>query len=324
MKSEKDSHDRLKAAAVILAGGSSTRMGGIAKSDLIFENVTFITRKIRFAEQICSEIIISAGASETGVQMSDSLKNLAGDIPVRIVPDESKGHGPLMGILSALKASRFEVNFITTVDSPFFNMPLARYLIQSLGDNDAHVPIWNGYPEPLFAVYRKSCIPFIHGIIQENRRKIVSFYDRISVKYADSEVVKGYDADGSSFTNINTQEEYRKLVKNTGWKDLQGEERMTDERIYLTAKLTAKPGKFDVLREAILWVLPKSRAEEACVQYDPHTLVEDPDSIMFYEIWADEAGFKAHAASAHLAEFNEMLAGALAGPAELTFLKKLL
>jgi len=98
---------------------------------------------------------------------------------------------------------------------------------------------------------------------------------------------------------------------------------MADERIYLTAKVTAKPGKLDVLREAILWVLPKSRAEEACVQYDPHTLIEDPNSILFYEIWADDAGFKAHIASAHLAEFNGMLEGSLVGPAELIFLKKL-
>lgn len=98
---------------------------------------------------------------------------------------------------------------------------------------------------------------------------------------------------------------------------------MTDEKIYLTAKITAKPGKFDELRKAILWVLPKSRAEDACVLYDPHTLTEDADSILFYEIWADEAGFKAHAESTHLAEFHAMLKDVLVGPAELTFLKRL-
>jgi molybdenum cofactor guanylyltransferase len=216
MKCEKDSHNRLKASAVILAGGSGTRMGGISKSDLILENTTFITRKIRFTEQICSEIIISV-AAETGEFMLDSFNHTAVDIPIRIVRDESKGHGPLMGILSALKVSQFEVNFITTVDSPIISIPFAEYLIQGLGDNDAHVPIWNGYPEPLFAVYQKSCIPYIQESIMENRRKIVSFYDKISVKYADSEVVKGYDADGSSFTNINTQEEYRKLLESQRW-----------------------------------------------------------------------------------------------------------
>ena len=213
MKSEKNSRNRLKAAAIILAGGSGTRMGGVSKSDLIFENTTFLTRKIRFAEQMCSEIIISA-AAETGEYKLDSFNHTAGNIPIRIVRDESKGHGPLMGILSALKASQFEVNFITTVDSPIISIPFAEYLIQELGDNDAHVPLWNGYPEPLFAVYRKSCIPFIQESILQNRRKIVSFYDKISVKYADSELVKVYDADGLSFININTQEEYHKLLEN--------------------------------------------------------------------------------------------------------------
>jgi len=225
MKFEKDSEVRLLGSAIqasaiqasaiqvstiILAGGSGTRMGGIPKSHLIMGEETFLNRNIRIAEKICSEIIISVA----GEQMLDSLDyNTVRDIPVIVVFDEFEGHGPLMGILSALKESRFEVNFITTVDSPFVSIPFVEYLVQGLGDNDAHVPLWNGYSEPLFAVYRKSCIPFIQESILKNKRKITSFYDMISVKYADSEVVKGYDSEGSSFTNINTQEEYRKLLE---------------------------------------------------------------------------------------------------------------
>ncbi len=214
MKFEKDSKGRLQtsaiqSSAIILAGGSGIRMGGEPKSGLTLGNDTFLNRNIRIAEKICSEIMLSVA----GEDMLNSLDYTVGNLPVSVVFDESKGHGPLMGILSALKESRFEVNFITTVDSPFVSIPFVEYLIQGLGEYDAHVPMWNGYPEPLFAVYRKSCIPSIQESILNNRRKIISFYDKISVKYADSEIVKRYDPEGSSFTNINTQEEYRQLLE---------------------------------------------------------------------------------------------------------------
>ncbi len=218
MKFEKDSEfssslaelqvSTIPVSAIILAGGSGSRMGGISKSNLTLGNETFINRNIRSMEKIVCEIVISV----VGSNLPDLTDYTGRNIPVHVVVDESKGHGPLMGILSALKASKFEINFITTVDSPFVSISFAKYLIQGLGKKDAHVPIWNGYPEPLFAVYRKSCIPFIQESLQENKRKIVSFYDKIAVKYADSEVVKKYDEKGLSFININTQEEYRKLI----------------------------------------------------------------------------------------------------------------
>ncbi len=208
MKFANYSEVKLQAAAVILAGGSGTRMGGLRKTELTLNGKTFLERNVWIAAQMFSEIIISVAM---GGSLPDSLDYDTLGIPVRVVFDESEGHGPLMGMYSALKGSNFDVNFVTTVDSPFINIPLAGHLTREIGEYDGHVPFWNGYREPLFAVYKKSCTPFIQESIKKNKRKTISFYDKISIKYADSGTVMKYDPEGASFININTHEDYRNL-----------------------------------------------------------------------------------------------------------------
>jgi len=115
-----------------------------------------------------------------------------------------------MGIAAALEAAAHELIFVSSVDAPFTSLQLVRYLVDGIGTADAHVPIWNGYPEPLFAVYRRSCLAAIQGSIAADRRRIISFYDEVTVRYAPEEVAAGLDAAGRSFININTWEEYER------------------------------------------------------------------------------------------------------------------
>jgi quinol monooxygenase YgiN len=44
-----------------------------------------------------------------------------------------------------------------------------------------------------------------------------------------------------------------------------------------------------------------SRQEPGCVTYIPHTVDGDPDTVLIYEQYADEAAADAHRATAHFA-----------------------
>jgi len=189
--------------AVILAGGQARRMGGVPKAFLTFKGETFIQRKIRLlsATDLIEEIIIV-------VSHPREFENL----PAVIIKDEIPGKGPLMGLYSGLKASSSEINFITTVDSPFCSLELVRYLAENLGSNDVHVPMWRGYVEPLFGVYTRKCLPGIEENLE--KRKVVSFYPEVEVKYTEASKVAEYDPGGASFLNINTWEDYSALAEN--------------------------------------------------------------------------------------------------------------
>ncbi len=46
-----------------------------------------------------------------------------------------------------------------------------------------------------------------------------------------------------------------------------------------------------------------SRAEPGCVTYIPHWLRDEPNTLLLYEQYTDQAAADAHRATAHFAEF---------------------
>jgi molybdopterin-guanine dinucleotide biosynthesis protein A len=110
-----------------------------------------------------------------------------------------------MGLYSGLRASRSERTFVTTADSPLLRRELVRYLQGNAGGWDALVPLWRGYPEPLCAVYARSCIEAIAESLEMGR--VVSFYPRVRVRFVEEPIVRGLDPRGRSFLNANTPED---------------------------------------------------------------------------------------------------------------------
>jgi quinol monooxygenase YgiN len=72
---------------------------------------------------------------------------------------------------------------------------------------------------------------------------------------------------------------------------------MTSNALVVVATLKAKSGKAAELRSAFLELERHSRTEKGCIKYDLHQSIEDPDTFLFYEIWADEEALALHANS---------------------------
>lgn len=60
--------------------------------------------------------------------------------------------------------------------------------------------------------------------------------------------------------------------------------------------------------EAIKAMVAASRAEDGCYTYTFAQDLSDPDVLIIYERWRDREALAAHGASAHMAEFQKVMA----------------
>lgn len=60
--------------------------------------------------------------------------------------------------------------------------------------------------------------------------------------------------------------------------------------------------------EAIKTMVAASRAEDGCHDYTFAQDMSDPDSIVIYERWRDQEAITAHGKSAHMGEFQKVMA----------------
>jgi molybdopterin-guanine dinucleotide biosynthesis protein A len=71
-------------------------------------------------------------------------------------------------------------------------------------------------PEPLHALYRKSCLPAIEAALNAGRRRAVSFLQDVNVCYLDEGVLRQVDPELRSFRNVNTPQEWAQAARDLG------------------------------------------------------------------------------------------------------------
>lgn len=69
-------------------------------------------------------------------------------------------------------------------------------------------------------------------------------------------------------------------------------------------------GEIDRLRDAMIRQVEATNAEDGCLHYSFSRDMRDPDTLIISERWRDQAAIDAHFGSAHMAEFNKVLATA--------------
>ena len=75
---------------------------------------------------------------------------------------------------------------------------------------------------------------------------------------------------------------------------------MSAKTITVVATFQARPGKENELRAALAGLLPPTRKEAGCFNYDLHSSPEDPAKFLFHENWASKAALDAHLRSPHV------------------------
>lgn len=113
--------------------------------------------------------------------------------------DRFPGCGPLNGIVSAFLDTKEDVIFLTATDMPGTDTDAVRCLLEHLNKHDAC--IYRG--EPLFGVYRRSCLDEALRCLEEGRYSMRGLLGRIDA----------LELTGSrEISNLNTPEEFARFV----------------------------------------------------------------------------------------------------------------
>ncbi|MFQ5794255.1 MAG: molybdenum cofactor guanylyltransferase [Candidatus Bipolaricaulia bacterium] len=202
-------------SAVILAGGQSRRIGQGDKAFLKLAGQRLIDRVIRAVEPLCTEVII---VTNTPAQYQG--------LGTRLVEDILPGKGALGGMYSGLQAAHRPLSLIVACDMPFLNQPLIRYMarLASDSDHDAVIPRVGKDEEsgsgsatarerhlhPLYAIYRKTCLPAMEAAIEQNDLLTIAFLPAIRARFVEVEEIARFDPRRLSFFNINTPQDWER------------------------------------------------------------------------------------------------------------------
>lgn len=129
-----------------------------------------------------------------------------------VYPDVIPDIGALGGVYSALYHAETPYILLLAVDMPFMNRDLFDYLLQSADGHDVVIPKISekGFLEPFRAVYSRQCIAPIKQMIDAGKRRVISFFDLVSVRVIEREVIEQFDPEGRAFFNVNTPEDLEK------------------------------------------------------------------------------------------------------------------
>lgn len=182
----------LPATGVVLAGGKSRRMGR-DKALLEIDGRPLIEWVIRRLERICPEVLVVAGDTERYA-----------DLGAPVVTDRFPGVGVLGGLHAGLDAASHELILAVGCDMPFLNSKLLRAFVDWVGEYDVAVLRRGEWVDPLHAAYRRTCLPSMEAAIRAGRRRVISFFPQIRVRYVTEADVTAIDPQLESLRNVNT------------------------------------------------------------------------------------------------------------------------
>lgn len=177
-------------AGFVLVGGKSGRMGR-DKALLPYRGVTL-------AEHIAALVQAAAGS----VTLAGDPERFRG-LPYPLVADVHPGNGPLGGVETALRSSAARWNLIVACDMPSVTVEFLAWLLDSAETcgGECLVPISrSGRPEPLCAVWDRSCLDAVTRALSRGVRRMTEALETVRA-------VRRQAAGDIWFENLNTPEE---------------------------------------------------------------------------------------------------------------------
>jgi molybdenum cofactor guanylyltransferase len=201
----------MRAAAVVLAGGRSVRMGS-AKAGLPWHGSTLLRHVCGLAGRGVGGPVLVVRAP------GQALPALPGSVDV--LEDPSEGRGPLQGIAVGLGAlqDRADVAFVCATDVPFLHPAFVRRVLRAWAESDPPwdvvLPVARGHAQPLAAAYRPALAPLAAKLVAADRLRPAFLFDECSVLRLDDDALlsdtqlHAADPHLDSVVNLNGPDDY--------------------------------------------------------------------------------------------------------------------
>jgi molybdopterin-guanine dinucleotide biosynthesis protein A len=193
-------------SGVILAGGKGSRLGGVNKALLEVGYQTNIEWVLSALCPICSDLVLVAN--------DESLASIEG---VRLILDSEPHAGVLPALAQGLRTASGDLAIVVACDMPFLNAGLLEEQLRQAADADVVIPVLDGRPEPMHAVYRRcTSLAAIRAALAAGEKRMISFLDQLRVVRLEETELRSFDPDLRSFFNTNTPEDLQKARQIAG------------------------------------------------------------------------------------------------------------
>ena len=191
---------RRELTGVILAGGASRRMGS-DKAHMELDGEAVLPRLVERLAPLCSGGVLVVRRSP-----DQELPELPG--PARLVDDLLPEHAALGGLYTGLAMASTPFVFLTACDMPWVNPEAVAWLASRAPVGaDVLLPIWEGRPQPMHAIYGHRCLAAIKEALLSGEFRMDGWHGSVRVQRVEPEDWTQVDPQGRSFRGANTPEE---------------------------------------------------------------------------------------------------------------------
>jgi molybdopterin-guanine dinucleotide biosynthesis protein A len=197
-------------AAVVLAGGRSSRMGA-PKAELEWHGSTLLRRVVGLVSRgVDGPVVVVRAAGQPLPPLPPS---------VEVLEDSSPGSGPLEGMATGLLAlqEQAEHAFVCSTDLPLLHPAFVRAVCRAAQEVDVALPVLDGHRQPLCACYRTALGVRARELLAVGRPRPAFLLEGADVRELDAQTLLSDTAVASgdprlvSVTGTNTPEEYHAL-----------------------------------------------------------------------------------------------------------------
>jgi len=188
------------AAAIVLAGGRSSRMGE-PKALLDWHGEPLVHHVAGILAQVCGPVIVVVAAGQS-VPVPEG---------VEITVDATPERGPLEGVAAGIRAvaGRSPAVFLAAVDLPLLHPAFVGQMLAALPGFDAAVAVADGRDQPLAAAYDARLLERAPQLLAAGEARVTALLEHGLIRRLTVAELVAPD----SLRNVNTPAEYRRLLE---------------------------------------------------------------------------------------------------------------